>query len=300
MSNAIDLCTSTDAKLHINQATFSTNENTLIGELITAVSRAIIRETKRNFVSQDFDELYSGHGERRLVLRQYPLVSVKSVRYRPVTVLRIINNDQTTNQQARVAVTSTGITLNRVASGVSTTDSSTLFATFPTLQGCVNNINGLGNGWSAQVEGSATGDYGLWPSADLYCPNGPTATFGGGMGQGNLTARGQNAELKMHTYELAGWQAEQRQGFLLRAIPYTDPELQHPEDLIWPTGINNFRVQYTAGFSTIPEDIGLACMEWVAALFWESKDNPAVFPGTPPQQVSFILAHYKRQIISMN
>jgi hypothetical protein len=34
----------------------------------------------------------------------------------------------------------------------------------------------------------------------------------------------------MHTYELAGYQFDPR-GWLLRAIPYTDPELLHPEDL---------------------------------------------------------------------
>jgi hypothetical protein len=301
MSNPIDLVSSSDAQLHINQASFSTNETTLIGELITSVSRAIGRYCRRPFVAQDYDELYSGHGERRLTLRQYPLVSVKSVRYRPVTALRIQNTDTATNQQVRVAVTSTGITLTRIASGVLTTDTSTVFATFPTLQGCANNINSLGASWTAQVDGSATGDYGLWPSADLYCPNGPTTTFGGGAGQGNLTARGQNAELKLHTYELAGYQIEQRQGHLLRAIPYTDPELLHPEDLIWPVGINNFRIQYNAGFSTIPEDVQLACMQWVAALFWESKDNPAVVPTTPPAQVLILLSQYKRHtFVSMN
>ena len=58
----------------------------------------------------------------------------------------------------------------------------------------------------------------------------------------------------MHTYELAGYQWNCR-GRLLRAIPYTDPELLHPEDLVWPVGINNLRVQYTAGYSTVPEAI---------------------------------------------
>jgi hypothetical protein len=184
---------------------------------------------------------------------------------------------------------------------VSSTDTSTTFASYVTLTAVAGNINSLGHGWTAQVEGSATGDYGLWPSSDLYCPNGPTALFGGGAGQGNLTARGQVAELKMHTYELAGYQIEQRQGHLLRAIPYTDPELLHPEDLIWPVGINNFRIQYTAGFSTVPEDVQLACLQWVAALFWESKDNPAVFPTTPPAQALVLLAQYKRHpVFSMN
>jgi hypothetical protein len=91
---------------------------------------------------------------------------------------------------------------------------------------------------------------------------GPNATT-----QGALTAAGQFAELKLHTYELAGYQLDARRGWLLRAIPYTDPELLHPEDLIWPVGINNFRVQYTAGYATVPEDVQEACAELVATWF---------------------------------
>jgi hypothetical protein len=71
----------------------------------------------------------------------------------------------------------------------------------------------------------------------------------------------------MHTFELSGYQTNQRQGWLLRAIPYTDPELLHPEDLIWPPGINNFRVRYTAGYVTVPEDVQEATAELVATFF---------------------------------
>ena len=114
------------------------------------------------------------------------------------------------------------------------------------------------------------GDYGLWPSADLYVP----PSYGdGATSQGALTARGQFAELKLHTYELAGYQFDPR-GWLLRAIPYTDPELLHPEDLIWPIGINNFRVQYTAGFTTIPESIQEACARWVALCWNLAQRDP--------------------------
>jgi hypothetical protein len=59
----------------------------------------------------------------------------------------------------------------------------------------------------------------------------------------------------------------------VRAIPYTDPELLHPEDLIWPVGINNFRVQYTAGFATVPEDVQEACAELVATWFQQRGQN---------------------------
>jgi hypothetical protein len=258
-----DLITNQRARGNLPNAVSS--DDATINTLITSAGKAIQRYCRRDFVQTTYDELYNGTGDRRLILRQYPLISVQSVRYRPVTVLKIINNSTSTNQQARVTVTSTGLTLTRMASGVSSSDSSVTWATYPTLQGVANAVTALGNGWSAQV----IGDYTLWPSADLRTP------------QGALTAWGQFAELKMHTYELAGYQIDERRGWLLRAIPYTDPELLHPEDLIWPVGINNFRVQYTAGYATVPEDVQEACAELVATWFQQrGRDLTLVMENT--------------------
>jgi hypothetical protein len=255
--------------------------NTVVNALITACSLAITRYCKRQFVQQTYDELYNGRGERALVLRNYPLLSVQSVRYRPVTVLKITNN-QNANVQARVSVTSTGIKLVRVNAGVTSTDTSTAFATYATLTTCANNINSLGNGWSAQVVGDST-NYGSWPSQDLYCPNGISGTNDPGVeGQGALQCvAGSFAELKMHTYELQGWQPDTRQGWPVRAIPYTDPELLHPEDLIWPVGVNNFRIQYTAGYASIPDDVQEACAEWLAQLYNLALRDPALLHQVP-------------------
>src|SRR6266404_9335992 len=99
----------------------------LLQSLLTAASDAIQKFCRRDFVSTTYDELYSGNGESRLLLRQYPIVSVESVRYRPVTVLKITNTDAT-NVQARVSVTSTGLKLVRVNAGTKTTDTSVTFA----------------------------------------------------------------------------------------------------------------------------------------------------------------------------
>jgi hypothetical protein len=148
------------------------NVDSLLSTLITAVSDAVEKYCKRRFISTTYDELYSGDGDRRLMLRQYPLQQVNSVRYRPVTVLKVINNDTATNQQARATVTSTGLTLVRVASGVSTSSTLT-FAGNVTLQALASAVTALGSGWSGQVVGDAggpglQGDYGLWPSAYLW------------------------------------------------------------------------------------------------------------------------------------
>src|SRR5260370_19819523 len=77
----------------------------LIDPLVTAASDAVEKYCRRRFLTLAFDELYNGDAQRRLLLRQYPIQSVKSVRYRPVTVAKVINNLPATNQQARVAVT---------------------------------------------------------------------------------------------------------------------------------------------------------------------------------------------------
>jgi hypothetical protein len=293
------------------------NQDTLLGVLITAVSDAIEKWCRRRFLSQAYDELYNGTGDRRLLLRQYPVQSVQSVRYRPVTVLKVTNT-VAANVQARVSVSSTGLTLVRVNNGVKTTDTSVTFAGNATLTAVAAAVNALGNGWSAQVVGDAT-NYGSWPSADLYWANSygdPLEGSGIQSAQGALQCvAGSFAELKMHTYELQGYQWDAR-GWLLRAIPYTDPELLHPEDLVFPTGINNFRIQYTAGYSTVPEAVQEACAEWVAALYYEASRDPAlvllVQSGTregfgkgaldpdPPAYVARLLAPYRRYTVATN
>src|SRR6266446_6589838 len=119
---AIDVITLARAKQDI-QSIIDTSQDALLTTLITAVSRAIEKYCRRDFVQTAYDELYNGNGDRRLLLRQYPVISVQSVRYRPVTALKIINNLANT-PQARVSVTSTGLKLVRVTSGVSNTDMS--------------------------------------------------------------------------------------------------------------------------------------------------------------------------------
>jgi hypothetical protein len=314
-----DLITINRAMAEIGGYVPGTND-TLVASLVTSLSDAIEKYCRRRFLSTAYDELYNGNGDRRLLLRQYPIQSVKSVRYRPVTVLKVQNTSTFLNQQARVAVTSTGLQCSRVASGVAVTETLLTWATYPTLSALAAAVTALGNGWQGQIVGDATvsGDYGLWPSADLYVPGsyGDALESSGVLqSQGALTARGQYAELKMHTYELAGYQWDVR-GWLLRAIPYTDPELLHPEDLVWPNGINNFRVQYTAGYTSVPEAVQEACAIWVSQRYFAALRDPQLQKqiiagaittnygmGTadrePPPAISALLAPYRRHTVGI-
>jgi hypothetical protein len=95
-----DLITRARALYNLANPATTADENTTLDALVSACSAVIEKYCRRDFVQAAYDELYSGNGDRRLFLRQYPIVSVQSVRYRPVTVLKIINNDTVTNQQA--------------------------------------------------------------------------------------------------------------------------------------------------------------------------------------------------------
>jgi hypothetical protein len=269
---ANDLITLARAYNNIQSQTLGGAFDANIQALVTGMSAAIQKWCRRDFYVRNYDELYNGNGDRRLFMRQYPIQKVTSVRYRPVTVLKVINNTNS-NTQARVQITSTGITLTWTDNTATHhTDTSTTFASYPTLAQAATQITSIGSGWSAQAVGETSEDYGIWPTADLYLP----PSFGDGTtSQGALSARLIFAELKLHTYELAGFQFDPR-GWLLRAIPYTDPELLHPEDLIFSTGIDNFRIQYTAGYNTIPLDVQEACARWVALAFFTSQRDPGL------------------------
>jgi hypothetical protein len=263
-----DLITSTRAKYNINQSSFTGTEDSTISALITAVTRAISKFCRRNFDSQTYDELYNGTGDRRLALRQFPIVSVARVAYGPIPVLRV-SNTSAANQRATVAVTSTGLSLTRVASGVSSTDTSITWGSYPTLAQVAAAVNALGNGWSAVV---ADGSYANRASADLRAP------------QGALNALNVQAPLLLHAQELSGYDIDADRGWLIRG-PASAEMLDAFDDPLPPTwfgGLNYWRVVYTAGFATVPEDVQEACAEWVAALFWRTKRDPALLHEAIP------------------
>src|SRR5262249_2973364 len=128
------------AKRNIQAITDNT-QDALLSVLIGACSDAIQKYCRRDFTLRLYDELYNGNGDRRLLLRQYPLQSVESVRYRPVTVVKVQNADQATNQRAYVQVMATGLKLVRVASGVTLNDTSITWSANATLEAVVNAVN---------------------------------------------------------------------------------------------------------------------------------------------------------------
>ncbi len=285
------LITRERATRNIAQAAFTALEEQLIDSMIAACSTAVESYCQRRFQVQQYDETYNGRMQRRLVLRNWPLQSVERVAYAPTPVLRVRNVDTAGNQRARVKVIDTGVTLTRVAAGVTTT-ASLAFADYLTLTALAGAIAALGSGWTASL---LSPTYTSWPSDELRAL------------QGSFDALAADAQLRVHASELNDFEVDQQRGWLLRSrsmegYPYPPGS---PTGLTWFGGCNYWRVLYTAGFDSVPEDVQEAVAQWAAAWFWQAKRDPGlrhdvlhgVYTRTPafgmPENVQMLLAPYR-------
>lgn len=82
--------------------------------------------------------------------------------------------------------------------------------------------------------------------------------------------------------DVGGYRVDSAQGRLVRTSG------------CWQRGRSNYRVLYTAGYATLPDDLVEACAQWVAALYWQSKDNPATAPELPTVAIKRLLAPHRR------
>lgn len=231
-------------------------EHLLIDSLLAACGQAIERHCNRVFSIQPYDELYGGNDRSILCLRNIPIVSVERVAFDPTGVLQISNASQS-NQRASVQVTTAGVKLTRVASGV-TTLNTLAFASYATLSSLATAITALANGWSATV----VPGYEDHASADLRAT------------QGAFHAIGEPAELMLHVEALHDFEVDAERGYLMRRAG------------VFHGGIHHWRIVYTAGFETIPEPVQEACAEWTAALFWQSKRDPNLTHESIPGALS--------------
>jgi len=294
------------AKLNLPNA--STSDDRTIDALIGAVSAAIQKYCRRNFTLQRYDELVNGTHADVLILREYPVQSVESVRYSPQSVLEVQNSDTSTNQQARVSVTSSGLELTRTASGTLTRDTTVTWSSNATMAAVASAITTLANGWTARVTSS---DFNLYPSQDLWIT---PATGDANQSHGAFDCRGRYAGLPLHVSELGSYVWDSR-GWLYRRDNWDDQggETWTPS-FPWNGPQGHWRVQYSAGFQEVPEDVQEAAAQWIAMLHYQTTRDPhirqdssapsggtATFKGYgepegPPAIVRALLSPYRRRI----
>ena len=205
----------------------------IIEPLVEAASAAIERYCNRVFASTSHSEFRDGDGSSIVMMDNFPITAVSRVSAYPTAALQVWNTDDTTNSRASVAVTSTGLTLVRVASGVMTTSTLT-FAAYPTIVAMQGAINALAAGWAAVV---VTG-WSSWASADL-------------LEQGARPCLAAYADCELMGAEITCTGVEDGAGHIRLAESIS-------------SGSRNILVEYTAGFATVPADVQLACATMVS------------------------------------
>jgi hypothetical protein len=228
----------------------------IVEALIDAASEAISLHCRRTFALTSWDEIANGRCDGKIALKQFPIVSVSRIAVADRASLHIVNEDAVTNQRASARLTSAGLVLSRVASGVVTVDSTILWSGNQTLQSVANAVTALGAGW----KGAAAADRGFLASLDLRPIN---------ISKPCLTSP---AEIFVHDVESSADRIDADAGFVFGRFPVGDGKI---------------RVEYSAGFSSIPEPIQQACATLVAQWYSEGKhDASRRFDGLGDAQYS--------------
>jgi hypothetical protein len=243
-----------------------------LAALISAASDSIRRTCGRDFILSSYTEYYSGgiYIHEPLRLRQFPVTEITRVAASPTPALLVQNVDAITNQRATVETTPTGVRLVRVASAVATTND-LAYTSYPTITSMASAINALSNGWSATVRNGF--DY--WPSADFKPLQGAATSLAGGR------------DLELYTEQIqpfVGWpfagdgpwsDAAEQSGAGWRLDDETG-ELYGR----FPRGQLNVRIDYAAGFASIPQSIQEACVQLVQDLYQAGLVNNTLKKAT--------------------
>jgi hypothetical protein len=275
MSDPNDLITVTRACNNAKLAALNISNPVYLTELITSSSSMIHGNCARLFNSQSYSEYYDALNFPFdfIQLRQYPVTQVQRLATNPQQVISITNNDTTNNQFAEVVTTLSGfntssVTISWLASGVSNSQTFSA-ASYVTLQSLATAISAVGGGWTSTVYSG----YGNYATATLRPYQGNMSALGGG---------GAWLEMYLDTPTFGGngtFLGYQQTGVLTSGPQW---RLDPVKGVCWgcfPGGQQGIRVDYTAGFATIPQDLQQACMRLCVLQYERDLLNSTVQTG---------------------
>jgi hypothetical protein len=260
-----DLVSADRAQQNTTLAALASANAGYFASLVGAASGAIRAECHREFTVSSYCEYHGGVPNQRVLrLRQFPVVAITRVAT-AAAALQVYNSGASA-QRATAATTATGMTLLTVSSGVS---AATVlpYTTYPTLAALAAAVAALGAGWSAQTLSGAYGSFALWPCADLKVTQGAVTALAGG------------ASLEIYEdYRAGGWPVDGWPDAEGSASPGAWRLDSDTGELFghWPRGQLNIRVDYSAGFATVPDAVQEACVQLAADLYGQSQLNGAV------------------------
>jgi hypothetical protein len=237
MSCYVDLCRAKEL------APLADLDDATLAHVLEAACGAVENYCQRTFTVATYDELYQGTRSRSLFLNQAPVTLISGVRYGRQIALQISNSTQYI-QAATVECGSTGLTLKFVNNAVTTPNVLTWTAN-ETIGDLANAVNAIGNGWVAYL----SPQFESWASSDLS------------VYRTTQSARNIQAIFSPHYFWLSDYEFNPQTGELVTGSG-------------WNGGYQAYRVQYTAGYSEIPEPLVQATVELAAATWQAGKSDP--------------------------
>ena len=212
-----------------------TDDDTLIGYLVSRATSAIERYCDRTLTTTTYREFYDGTGTNDLALREYPITAVTLLSTSRQDVVRIVNTNADA-YNAYMTVDATSMSLVVVGGANAGTDTLTL-ADY-TITELAAAINALGTGWTATNDNTLLG---VWESAEILPCDG-------------LECLDSNVYAQL-PYE-----------------PRYDFKLYENQGTIhlpggFPIGHQNIIVRYTGGYTTTPADLEQICIDLIMTYY---------------------------------
>ncbi len=237
------------------RSSYNGSDDAVLADIINSCSAWLDKWSNRasgGFSVQFYDELYNGTGDNLLFLNNVPIVSITKIATTQLPAIYIRNNDADMGSRATAQIngtwngngyTSSGVTLTYVSGGTTTTNTLT-WTSYTTVQALADAINGLGGYWQAGVQGG----FGNWSSSDLRAT------------QGSFGCRITTAYLWIHWYELPWYRVNELTGEVWSPMGFA-------------RGVYGWRVIYSAGYASFPDDLAQALAELVAATYYAREAN---------------------------
>ena len=238
------------AAVSITSDTECSDPTDIISTLRAQVDALVKTYCRRDFESTSYSEIYDGDGSHILWLDHFPITAITRLSIGTQDVMSI-NNSADYNY---ATISSDGTNLTYSLNG---SDGTLAYATYTTIETLAAAINALGSGWSATVN-TTYNDYASTEIVNTY-------------GQSCLDE--QSAYLSIRNEHETEFKINANTGKVINNNHFT-------------AGSQNVYVSYTAGYSTLPEDLKMAVLVLVKYFYSKWKED------------SFGLSGYKLDDIS--
>ncbi len=215
------------------------DDDTLIGLLVSRATNAIQVHCNRDFVVTTYREFYDGDGQNELNLSNFPIISVSMLGVGRQDAFSI-QNSSSDAYNAQVSISSTGMQL-QVQGGDNEDDTTLTLADYATLTALFTAITALDKGWIILQ----TAELVVWAAAELL----PT-----GKGLQCLA----DYAIPQLPEEPASDFATDTEAGILKYFGRFD------------RGFSNIVVRYSAGYASIPADLEQICIDLVKT-YWDNR-----------------------------